>query len=209
MGSDNQDYFKRAGRSVGPPGPLRHFRQKLSQERAFLQRGEEHVIPGEARPTRPARRGGEEAPGRGTRRRGGPEETEAASASPGGASPGDVTEGDIPPAGSGAFRASEVDQEEWETDRIAWGFGDPWSRRGPPEESHAFGPPASEDSAIGKGPGAQETEPSLPHAARRLVLRFPLAFRAMSWLLRRLEVSARRIFALRREVDRALGSRGT
>lgn len=39
MGRDNQDYFKRGGRSGGPPGPLRHFREQIGQQRARLARG--------------------------------------------------------------------------------------------------------------------------------------------------------------------------
>ena len=47
MGKDNQDYFKRAGRSGGPAGPLDHFKSALSQERAMLRRDQEHKLPGE------------------------------------------------------------------------------------------------------------------------------------------------------------------
>lgn len=38
MGRDNQDYFKRGGRSEGPPGPLDHFRQRFAQQQAELAR---------------------------------------------------------------------------------------------------------------------------------------------------------------------------
>lgn len=51
MVKDNQDYFKRGGRSGGPAGPLHHFRQKLGQERAVLSRGEERGFPGHRPPT--------------------------------------------------------------------------------------------------------------------------------------------------------------
>ena len=47
MGKDNQDYFKRAGRSGGPAGPLDHFKSALSKERAMLRRDQEHRLPGE------------------------------------------------------------------------------------------------------------------------------------------------------------------
>lgn len=47
MGKDNTDYFKRAGRSIGPAGPLDHFKSTVSQKRALLRRDMEHRLPGE------------------------------------------------------------------------------------------------------------------------------------------------------------------
>ncbi|HEY0840958.1 MAG TPA: hypothetical protein VGD74_12280 [Vulgatibacter sp.] len=47
MGKDNQDYFKRAGRSIGPAGPLEHFKAKVSQKQALLRRDMEHRLPSE------------------------------------------------------------------------------------------------------------------------------------------------------------------
>ncbi|AKU89792.1 hypothetical protein [Vulgatibacter incomptus] len=63
MGRDNQDYFKRAGSTGGPPGPLYLFKSKLSQEKAVLHRDQEHVLPSEHRLTgaRP-RAGSQETP---------------------------------------------------------------------------------------------------------------------------------------------------
>lgn len=51
MGRDNQDYFKRAGRSGGPPGPLRQFREQLGKQQAELSR--ERGFPGSRRPPFP------------------------------------------------------------------------------------------------------------------------------------------------------------
>lgn len=45
MGKDNQDYFKRAGRSGGPAGPLRLFREQLGKQQAELARGGERGFP--------------------------------------------------------------------------------------------------------------------------------------------------------------------
>ncbi len=50
MGNDNQDYFKRAGRSIGPAGSPANFRSTVGQERAVLRREVEHRIPGEHLP---------------------------------------------------------------------------------------------------------------------------------------------------------------
>lgn len=47
MVKDNQDYYKRGGRSGGPAGPRSQQKQKLTKERAILQRDEERKLPGE------------------------------------------------------------------------------------------------------------------------------------------------------------------
>lgn len=47
MVKDNQDHFKRGGRTGGPAGTPKQFRDKLSQERATLRRDQEHVLPSE------------------------------------------------------------------------------------------------------------------------------------------------------------------
>ncbi len=51
MGSDsrkhNKDYFTIAGRTPGPAGPLKHFKDQLSQGRAVLRRDEERKLPHE------------------------------------------------------------------------------------------------------------------------------------------------------------------
>lgn len=181
MGRDNQDYFKRGGRSEGPPGPLRHFRERLGQQQAELSRGEGRKFPGARRAAPP--------PPRPT-----PEEESPATTSPANA----PTEASArpPPQSNGASNgASEA----------------PAERAGRPASEAPFGPPASEEFAEGLRSGVQRTDGEekplgAPWAA--LVRRFPRLSRAFARVGRLPEKPAQKLAALGRRVERAFESRG-
>ncbi|HWV38129.1 MAG TPA: hypothetical protein VN033_06585 [Vulgatibacter sp.] len=148
MGKDNQDYFKRAGRPIGPAGPLRQFKAALSQERAILRRGEEHKIPSERPPVgdRPAgwlhppegqERASGEAASQG-QEKGETRASQGPGGSPGGGSPSDGGSG-RPPGGEPAATQAPGTA----------GSGGPTAERAGPKPAH---PEAASGS---EGPSAE------------------------------------------------------
>lgn len=189
MGKDNQDYFKRAGRSGGPAGPLHLFRQKLGQERAVLSRGQERGFPGHRPPTyhppgEPPQVPGERAPG-----------TNGGGQEPRGAA-----------------------RDEQRTEARPTAEHEPRTHV-PQTETQSFGPPADYDAAVGRGPGTQEIPPGgggglirdLGKAVGALLERSPRPFQRPAgvarWVGRRLQEPAKRALSMADRFRRTLDVR--
>nr|PZM92633.1 MAG: hypothetical protein DIU72_05725 [Pseudomonadota bacterium] len=219
MGKDNQDYFKRAGRSGGPPGPLRHFRQQYGMMRAELSREAE---PGLPRPSI-------SPPGPE------PRLAEVESEAPLGASAGGP-----PPEASFEEPESEArppapgDEASLESSEPETQVEEPEPSRTPPEVREPgewtgvpngptemdFGPEpeeangsASPEPGAEPSPGQSEFGPPaseeyigpLPEPLAGLVRRFPRAFRLMARLG---GGSARRVASMADRIERTIESGG-
>lgn len=202
MGKDNQDHFKRGGRSGGPPGPRSQHKAQLTRQRATLRRDQEHVLPGE-RPRAGRRPQQEEEPRDAT------EEAEAQLASlhgeyesvldrlprpvgaagvPASARPIPTATGEEEPYDEEFFGDTEEEESAVGHAFVAGPFG----REVEEEEApFGYGIPASEDVALGgsREPFARERG-EMRHAARqqqrpltggerRLVRRLSPVFRVM------------------------------
>jgi len=210
MGKDNQDYFKRAGRSIGPAGPLRQFKAALSQERAVLRRDQEHRIPSERPVTGERQAGWLHPPEAQEQARGGGPASEGAGPKP--AHP-DATHPD--PDGS-ADRSSRTDPD---------GLAELESRNQEPpihelepreyEAPYGFGIPASEEAALGgeRAPHerlGRETGASSPQRrtlGERMARRYPRPFRLLGrgadWLDRPIRRAFDRMHTLSEIAKRA------
>lgn len=181
MGRDNQDYFKRGGRSGGPPGPLHQFRDQMGRQHAALSRGGERGFPG----SRPQ-------PGP-PRRRPTPEEEEAVRArGEDRAELGSAAGGGDGPAAEGSAATRESREEH----------------AGSSASEASFGPPASEEYAEGyDGAGVQRTNgASLPAPLEGMVRRFPRLSRALARMARAQAVPARKFADLGERIESTLGS---
>lgn len=167
MVKDNQDYYKRGGRSGGPRGPRKQFKDRLAREQAVLRRDQEHVLPSE----RP--RAGRQ---QGVAPLSAVEETEAQLASlheergsvldqlprPVGAAGVPRSARPIPTA------STESRQEKARGDGHAFAETGPFSREFREEEApFGYGIPASEEAALGHEREPFERERGeMRHAAR-------------------------------------------
>lgn len=141
MGRDNQDYFKRAGRSGGPPGPLRQFREQLGKQQAEIARGGERGFPASQRPPFPPPQAGEEEQ-----------------------SAGPETEGN--PTGEAEFEAKTPEKTKTADDNPTRRGSE--ERAGAPASQASFGPPASEEFVEGRRSGVQKTDSGAAHLFPRL-----------------------------------------
>lgn len=163
----NKDYFDVAGRSPGPAGPLKQFKDQLAQGRAVLRRDEEHKLPGEHPIAGKKPAGGEEQAGRHAR----PSVLDSLPSPVGAAGVPDSMKA-VPtrqPGDEEAERGEMPTADEPRAGSPAWGYGIP----------------ASEDTALGhdREPFAREEEArrseerqQLGGVAQRVVRTFPWAF---------------------------------
>lgn len=229
MGKDNQDYFKRAGRSIGPAGPLRQFKAALSQERAVLRRDQEHRIPSE-RPVTGVRQAGWLHPPQGEEPAHGDGPTpEGASPKPAHPDPvGAAGNPRTPGAGQHERTGAPTRQgasSEASSPPDPGGLAELESRNQEPplhelepreyEAPYGFGIPASEEAALGRERApherlGRETGPSSPQRPRlgeRMARRYPQSFRLLGrgadWIDRPIRRAFARMHALSEIAKRA------
>jgi len=178
MVKDNQDYFKRAGRSGGPPGPRKQFKDRLSRERAVLKRDQEHVLPSE----RPKA-------GRRAEPLTAVEETEAQLAALHGERSSVLDQLPRPVGAAGVPRSARpiptAPEREARGDGHAFADTGPFSREIREEEApYSYGIPASEEAALGRdrepfARRATREERELRGVQRMLVRRLSPLFRVL------------------------------
>lgn len=213
MSGDNQDYFKRAGRSIGRRGPRSRFKEELGQERAELRQEQLHPL---------------NHPGRFAGTRISPQALLHRESANGGQHERQPLEAHPPAAADEARprRARSAGQSEHAFGGRGATEGAAPSQRGAEEESSpgngwaegTFGIPASEEEALGHEhpPYEREREAHRSQALQRLpwderlALTFPRTFRFAGGLARLIERPMRRsllrlahLGAVARENERA------